>query len=82
MENLDFKYWDFIEKNILKYHLDGNVLLCDILFRYLGDEEVSESDLNMINDCYPTKECVINALVEAQCELLREALTNYYKRTF
>lgn len=55
----DFLYWDFIEKYHPLYYSDDRVLLCDILYRYLTDDEVSSDDLIWLQELYKTKKEVI-----------------------
>lgn len=75
----DFPYLQFIEKYHPRYYSDDRVLLCDILFRYLTDEDVSTDDLLWIKAEYETKSEAARVLIMNETELFSEALENFYK---
>lgn len=58
----DTSYWDFIAKYHPRYSSDDNVLICDILFRYLSGDEVSREDLIWIGKDFRTREEVLHEL--------------------
>ena len=47
-----YGYWDTVAEYLPHYHTRNDVLLSDILVRYIEDEEVCESDLKMIESEY------------------------------
>ena len=61
------------------YHQRNDVLLSDILARYIDDEEVHEGDLKMIADNYGNnKQTVKRALFELDSSLIIEAMKVMY----
>ena len=75
----DFLYWDFIEKYHPRYYSDDRVLLCDILYRYLTDDEVSSDDLIWLQELYKTKKEVILDLERLENLLLSETIDYFFK---
>lgn len=81
MKENDFLYLRFIEQYHPRYSSDDRVLWCDILFRYLDEnEEVSEDDLEWIHNDIGNKEEVLQELKRLEVELFSEALDNFYKK--
>lgn len=78
--NCDFSYLNFIERHHPQYYSDDRVLLCDILFRYLSDEDVSPEDLVWLQQDYNSKCEVLQELKRLEKLLFSEALENYYER--
>ena len=76
--NHSISYLDFIEKYHPQYYSDDRVLLCDILFRYLTDEEVSSEDLVWLQKEYKSKSGVLHELKRLESLLFSEALEFYY----
>lgn len=76
--NYDFSYLDFIEKYHPQYYSDDRVLLCDILFRYLSDDEVSSDDLIWLQKEFKTKNEVLQELKRLEALLFYETLEYYY----
>ncbi|HBC28293.1 MAG TPA: 6-phospho-beta-glucosidase [Prevotellaceae bacterium] len=75
----DFSYLDFIAKHHPKYYSDDRVLLCDILFRFLTDDEVSTEDLNWLQKEYTTKSEVLEELKRLETLLFSETLDYFYE---
>ena len=78
--NCDMSYWDFIEKYHPQYYSDERVLLCDILFRYLSDDEVSSDDLSWIHEEFKTKNEALQELKRLEALLFFETLRYYCER--
>ncbi len=78
MTTLDPTYLRFIEENLPNYYSNDLVLRCDILCRYLFDEEVSASDLAWIHKEFRDKKEVLEDLKRVETYLFAEALDNYY----
>ena len=74
----DTSYWDFIAKYHPRYSSDDNVLICDILFRYLSGDEVSREDLIWIGKDFRTREEVLHELKRLETILFTETLSYYY----
>lgn len=73
-------YWDFIMKYLPGYDSDDRVLMSDILFRYIADEEVSISDIEYIKREYNGRTGVIEALKRIDLELLKESMEVFYEQ--
>lgn len=71
-------YWDFIEENYPNYSSSDEILLSDILNRFLDNEEICESDRKMIDDI-GTKEEVQEFFIQHETKLFEEALRNSLK---
>ncbi len=78
--NYDISYLDFIEKYHPQYYLDDRVLLCDILFRYLSNDEVPSDDLIWLQEEFKTKNEALLELKRLETLLLSETLGYYYER--
>lgn len=48
VKELPADYWDYIEANLPDYHRNGDVLLSDILTKYIDGEEVDPEDIEML----------------------------------
>ncbi len=72
-------YWNFIEQHHPQFYSDDRVLVSDILFRYISDDEVSPEDLVWIHKNFRTKEDVLTELKRIETQLFAEALDNYYQ---
>ena len=66
-------YFEFIENNHPQYYSDDRVLLCDILFRYITDDGVSEDDLEWIERTIKTKSEALQELKRLEALLFSEA---------
>ncbi|MCV9933695.1 hypothetical protein OIU80_15535 [Flavobacterium sp. LS1R47] len=49
-ENCKFDYWEFIEKYYPNYYSCDDILMNDILYRKIHNEEICEEDEEMIKD--------------------------------
>lgn len=78
MTTPDPTYLRFIEENLPNYYSNDLVLRCDILCRYLFDDEVSTSDLVWIRKEFKNKKEVLGDLKRMETHLFAEALDNYY----
>lgn len=78
--NYDISYLNFIEKYHPQYYSDDRVLLCDILFRYLSDDELSPDDLTWLQKEFKTKKETLQELKRLETLLLSETLGYYYDR--
>lgn len=74
---LEFNYWEFIEKYYPNYNHCDKILLSDILTRKLDGEEICENDEEYIKDWDVRKE-----LMELDKELLGRAFENYFNQTY
>ena len=71
--------WNFICAYLPNYYSRDDVLRSDILRRYIDDEYVVESDLQLIDECFGSdKSAVTKALIVLEKGLVSEALENYY----
>lgn len=48
-------YWRFIEAYLPNYYSRDDVLLSDILYRYITSDEESCEDVQMIKKAYPNR---------------------------
>lgn len=74
----EFSYLRFIEANLPGYDSDDRVLGCDILFRYLAGEDVSDDDLESIRHDFTDKSEVLEELKRMEVLLFSEALDSFY----
>lgn len=69
--------WRFITENLPRYSSRDDVLMCDILLRFIEGEDVAQDDLEMIADAYNSdKQEVSKALQELETRLMNEARAN------
>ena len=74
-----YGYWSTISEFLPNYYFRDDVLLSDILARYIDDEEIFESDLEMINSVYGgDKQKVKEALFKLDARLIVEAMKELY----
>lgn len=73
--------WSFIEDYLPNYYSRNDVLRSDILFRYINNEDVSESDVKWIRKEFGTD---LNAIKQESIRLEKkfvyESLDNFYKQ--
>ncbi|MBR5147671.1 MAG: hypothetical protein IKV15_00520 [Bacteroidaceae bacterium] len=75
-----YSYWDTVMEYLPNYHNRSDVLLSDILARYIDDEEVDDGDLKMIETNYGSeKQAVKQALFELDSRLIVEAMKVLYE---
>lgn len=77
--NNNTSYWDFIEKYHPQYYSDDRVLLYDILFRYISDDEVSPDDQAWLQEGFKTKKEALEELKRLETLLFYETLGYYCK---
>ena len=81
MEEDEFSYLGFIEKNLPRYDSDDRVLCCNILYNYLDEhEDVSEDDLEWIHSGFENKEEVLLELKRLEVKLFSESLDYFYDK--
>lgn len=69
--------WRFVEENIPCYYQRDDVLLCDILLRFIEGEDIAQDDLEMIKENYGTgMQEVSEALQKLEEKLWHEAYCN------
>lgn len=78
--NYDILYWSFIAKYHPQYYSDDRVLLCDIFFRYLSDDNITSDDLIWLQEEFKTKNEVLQELKRLETLLFSETLGYYYER--
>lgn len=78
--NNQANYWDFIAAYLPGYESDDRVLLSDILFRFLNNEEVNEKDIAYIKSELKNTDGVIAELKRIDLMLLSEAMDSYYEK--
>ncbi|MCD0474438.1 hypothetical protein LPB87_08515 [Flavobacterium sp. EDS] len=75
-ENCKFDYWEFIEKYYPNYYSCEDILLSDILFRKLNNEQICDEDEEMIKDCDVKAE-----LLKLDQMLFSKALASYFDKS-
>lgn len=74
------EFWEFLGANLPKYDSRDDVLLSDILFRYISGEDVCEKDLVWIKDEYNNDESTIKKeLIRLECKFAAEAIEHFYE---
>lgn len=71
-------YWDFIAEELPWYSSDDRVLYCDILFRYLTNEEVADEDIVWIQEQFDDRKAIVEELKRVEKDLFSEAINVYY----
>lgn len=74
----DNSYLDFIAKYHPKFYSDDRVLECDILFRYISDDDIDSEDLAWLQNCSKTE--AIQELIRLETILFSESLQYYYEQ--
>lgn len=69
--------WNFIEQYHPNYYSDDRVLLHEILFRYLDDDEVAEEDQEWIRNEFKSRAEIEQELRHIEKALYSEAWDNY-----
>lgn len=73
--------WRFIEEYLPRYYSREDVLLSDILLRYLENEDITEEDSRIIEECFHAdKQKVLLQLTELENKLMTEAMGNYEQK--
>lgn len=70
-------YWRFIEKYLPNYSSNDLVLLSDILWRYVDNDDVDTSDMEWIGKSFADKNEVLTEIVRVETQLFENALRNY-----
>lgn len=71
--------WRFFEKYLPNYYSRDDVLLDDILFKYIDGDEVCEEDMKWIEvEFNSDKTLVKEELVRLETKFATEALRSYY----
>lgn len=73
-------FWHFIESYLPNYYTRDDVLLSDMLFRYVTNDSMSFADMQYIEENYSTYNDAQNACKELDIKLAIEALNNYYEK--
>ncbi|MGN0028674.1 MAG: hypothetical protein ACI35Q_02960 [Marinilabiliaceae bacterium] len=73
-------HWSFIEKYLPNYDRRDDVLMSDILLRFLTGDYVAEYDLLWIEDCFHSDRSLVKEeLVRLETKFAEEALANFYE---
>ena len=72
--------WRFIEEYLPNYSSRDDVLQDDILFRFIDGDDVSEEDLNWIEDEFKNdKNLVKEELVRLESHFIAESLKAFWR---
>lgn len=72
-------YWDLIEEYLPDFEERDDILFDDLLFRFIHNEEVSESDLPMLKEL-AKKELLGKVFFALEKHLLNEAFDAYFEK--
>lgn len=73
--------WGFIEEYLPNYYKRDDVLRSDILFRYINDEYVDDSDLQWIREEFESdKEAIKKESLRLEKGFLNEAMDSFYEK--
>ncbi len=71
--------WRFIEDYLPNYSRRDDVLIDDILLRYVEGEDVNDDDMRWIAaEFHSDKKKIVEELVKLESEFMAEALQAYY----
>jgi hypothetical protein len=73
-------YWRLIETYLPNYSKRDDVLLSDILYRYITNDEVSTDDLDYIELNFTCKDDVIAECIYLEEKFFEEVISNYYSQ--
>ena len=73
-------YWRLLETHLPNYFKRDDVLLSDILYRYITNDEVSVEDLDYIEQNFTCKDEVIAECIHLEEKFFEEAISNYYSQ--
>lgn len=73
------EHWPFIERYLPDYYSNEDVLVSDILLRYLTGEEVSKSDQMWIHAEFNDKAEILAELIKIDTALFSRSLSAYYQ---
>lgn len=77
-----YPYWPFIEEYLPDYSRRDDVLMSDILARFLDNEEIAEEDADMIASVYGNnKDLVRQELLGLDKGLMAEAMEAYFAQS-
>lgn len=75
------EYWNFISDYLPDYYTNDNVLLSDILYRYVTGDDIDREDMEMIKAEYgDDRETVCKYLCELDKSLMAEAIDAYFEQ--
>ena len=79
---MPYPYWSFIEAYLPNYSRRDDVLMSDILARFLDNEEIAEEDAEMIASVYGNnKDLVRQELLRLDKGLMAEAMEAYFAQS-
>lgn len=71
--------WEFLEANLPQYYSRNDVLISDILFRYINNEDIYENELVWIKNEYDNdKEAIKKELIRLESTFATEAIESFY----
>lgn len=76
------KLWEFIENHHPDYHHSNEILLSDILQRYLDGEDVSKEDILMMREMFPvmSKSAISDRLKIINHDIMFDAIINFQNK--
>ncbi|MBO7469630.1 MAG: 6-phospho-beta-glucosidase [Bacteroidales bacterium] len=73
--------WGFIEEYLPNYYKRNDVLRSDILFRYINDEYVDDSDMQWIREEFGSdKEAIKKESLRLEKGFINEAMDCFYEQ--
>ena len=73
---------EFLEEYLPDYYTDSDVCTLNILYKYLGKEELSSEDEEYILESFKSKEEIIEEVERIEVDLFQEAVKEYYKQQY